>query len=267
MPFPHRILLALAALTASLGASAQELARYGSAFTGEQGLEVALAPTADGTGALVRVKGVNHPIDDVVLLTEKVTEGERVFYRAQIDGRARAVLRTEGREGATRAFVLLPGVHDGVRLGLAAHGEKAVDMTALRREYQRQQRAGVQDALARFDRPAAVARQQQQLADIDANATEACATPVKTTVPWDELSDDQLQRLSIPSFCGAVAGAMRLLCSDDARFQPEASQHAQIECRFGERLRLRSEGGKILFTTEESAQNQGEFALQYLRNQ
>jgi len=267
MSFFHRALLVLIALTTSLSVCAQELAKYGAAFRGEQGLEVVLAPASDGTGALVRVKGVNHPIDNVVLLTEKAVEGERVFYRAQIDGRAQAVLRTEGRDGATRAYLLLPGVHDGVRLTDTGQGERAVDMAALRREYQRQQREGVQAALAKFDRPGAVARQQEQLAGLDANAAEACGVPVKTTVLWDELNDDQLQRLSIPSFCGAVAGAMRLLCSDDADFKPTAARHAQIECRFGERLRLRSEGGKVLFTTEETAANQGEFALQYLRNQ
>ena len=267
MQHPRRFLLATITLAAALGASAQDLAKHGAAFKGGQGQVLILAPTADDKGALVQVKGVNNPLDGVVLLTEKVVEGDRVAYRTQIDGRAWNVLRTEERNGWMRATAYLPGVRDGVALGYDERAAKALDLAALRAEYQKQKQAGVQDKLARFDRPGAVARQQKALAGTDADASQACGTPVKTAVNWEGLSDDQLQRLSISGFCGTVADAMRSLCGSDAAFKPHAAKHAQIECRFGDRLNLRGEGGKLLFTTEGKAPNQGDFALQYLRNQ
>ena len=177
------------------------------------------------------------------------------------------ILAGYGEAGARVTAELDRRGHRLVVLDRAQERVDALDLAALRAEYQKQKQAGVQDKLARFDRPGAVARQQKALAGTDADASQACGTPVKTAVNWEGLSDDQLQRLSISGFCGTVADAMRSLCGSDAAFKPHAAKHAQIECRFGDRLNLRGEGGKLLFTTEEKAPNQGDFALQYLRNQ
>jgi len=247
-------------------ASAQELSKYGSAFSGNQGVTVVLMPTVDERQALVQIKGVNHPVDGVVLLADKAVEGGRVFYRAQIDGRPRAVLRGEEYYGAPRLWVLLPGVRDPLPVSSDEAATKALNLGALLAEYQLQQQAGVQAKLAQFDRPAAQARAQQELADVDRAASQACGAAITTTVLWDSVSDDQLQRLSIPSFCAVVAGAMRSLCSNEPDIKPVMARTPQITCQFGARLRLRGEPGKLLFTTTESAPNQGEFALQYLRN-
>ncbi len=248
-------------------ASAQTLAKHGFALKGGQGLTVLLAPTADDKAALVQVKGVNNPVDGAVLLADKVVEGDRVSYRTQIDGRAWNVLRTEHRNGWTRATAFLPGVRDGVDLGYDEAASKAINLAALSAEYQKQKKAGVQDKLARFDRPAAETRQRTALEQADANATQACATPVKTTVNWSGLTDDQLQRLSISGFCGTVANAVGSLCGSDQAFKAQAAKHAQIQCRFGDKLSLRHEGAQLVFTTEEKAPNQDDFARQYLRNQ
>ena len=259
-------LIALASCATTL-AAAQTLAKHGVALKGAQRLTVVLAPTADDKGALLRVKGVNNALDDVVLLTEKVVEGDRVSYRTQIDGRAWNVLRTEQRNGWTRATAFLPGVRDGAALYYDDASAKALNLAALSAQYQKQKKAGVQDKLARFDRPANESAQQSDLDRTDAHASQACATPVKTNVNWSTLTDDQLQRLSISGFCGTVAKAVGTLCGSDPTFKSAAAKHAQIQCRFGDKLSLRKEGAQLLFTTEEKAPNQDDFALQYLRNQ
>ena len=265
-PFAPLILVALACGATSL-ASAQTLAKHGLALKGGQGQSVMLAPTADDKGALLQIKGVNNPIDGVVFLTDKVVEGDRVAYRTQIDGRSWNLLRTEEQRGWLRATAYLPGVRDGVALSYDERSAKALDLAALSSEYQRQKKAGVQEKLARFDRPAAEAAQQKALASTDATASQACGTPVKTTVNWSGLSDDQLQRLSISGFCGTVANAMRSLCSSDAAFKPQAVKSGQVQCQFGDKLNLRRDGNQLVFTTQEKAPNQDDFALQFLRNQ
>ena len=265
-PIARITLVALAASAAAV-CSAQDLAKHGFALKGPQGVTVFLAPTADDKGALLQVKGVNNPVDGVVFLTEKVTEGDRVSYRTQIDGRAWHLLRTSQRNGWMRATTYLPATRDGIDLGYNETATKAFSTSALAAEYQKQKKAGVQEKLARFDRPATENRQRAALTSTDEDATQACGAPVKTTVNWSGLSDDQLQRLSVSSFCGAPAKAVGSLCRSDAAFKAQAAKHAQIQCRFGDKLSLRQEGGQLVFTTEEKAPNQDDFALQYLRNQ
>lgn len=255
------------AASASAVAAAQTLAPHAFSLKGGQGQTVVLAPTADDKGALVQIKGVNNPVDGVVFLAEKLVEGERVAYRTQLDGRSWNLLRTEDQRGWMRATAYLPGVRDGVALGYDERAAKALNLTALKAEYDKQKKAGVQDKLARFDRPAAEAAQQKALASTDATASQACGVPVKTTVNWSGLKDDQLQRLSISGFCGTVANAVRSLCSSDAAFKSQAAKSGQIQCQFGDKLNLRREGAQLVFTTQESAPNQDDFALQFLRNQ
>ena len=261
--------LTLIALTAGATAvaSAQTLAKHGFAFKGGQGQTVVLAPTADDKHALVRIKGVNNPVDGVVFLADKVMEGERAAYRTQIDGRAFNLLRLEDQRSWMSTTAYLPGVRDGVALGYDEGAAKALNLAALKAEYEQQKKSGMQDKLARFNRPAAEAAQQKALASTDATASQACGTPVKTTVNWAALTDDQLQRLSISGFCGTAANAVRSLCGSDADFKAQAAKSAQIQCQFGDKLNLRREGQQLIFTTQEKAPNQDDFALQFLRNQ
>lgn len=262
-------IIALAA--ASHGAMAQTLGKYGAAFKGERGLSVVVAPTADDKAALVRIKGVNHAIDDVVFLADKVVEGRRMSLRTTLDGRPWSLVITQDYDGwggsyaATQAYV--PGLRDGVHLRYDEAGSKALALNTLLQSYQKQKAQGVQDKLAQFDRAKAVASAEAQLKEADESASQACGVPVRTSVAWASVSEDQMKRLSIGGYCAAVANASRQLCGSDAGFKARAASLARISCQFGDKLHLGRQGDAVVFTTSEAAPNQDDFALQYLRNQ
>ncbi|MGL6203363.1 MAG: hypothetical protein ACRC2X_03540, partial [Giesbergeria sp.] len=84
-PIALSIALTLACALAPLSAQALELAKYPKVFTGPQGVELVLAPSADGKQALLRVSGINHPIDQVVFLAELQPQGRsRDVYTLQL---------------------------------------------------------------------------------------------------------------------------------------------------------------------------------------
>ena len=68
-PLPRSLTLALLGSLAAMASHAIELAKYPQVFVAPQGVEVVLAPSADGKQALVRVSGMNDPIDQVVFLS------------------------------------------------------------------------------------------------------------------------------------------------------------------------------------------------------
>ena len=264
-------LLSLAAISAPALAQSPALAPYAAVFNSDQGLSVVIAPTADGKGALLRFKGVNHPVDGVVFLTDKVTEGKRISLRTQIDGRSWTPVISEdlqswgGSYRNTQAY--LPSTRDGIRLYYNDKESKALNLADLGKTYQKQKSEGVQEKLARFDKNQFVARTEARLKQADDDASKACGTPIKTSINWNSIKEDQMLRLGIGSYCATATDAVRQMCTDDAGFKAKAAQHAAITCQFGDKLNLSNSGGKLVFTTSESAANQDDFARQYLRNQ
>lgn len=261
--------VALACLVASTGAVAQQMARHLMVFKGPQGVEAVVAPVEGDKEALVRLSGINNPVDGVVFLARAAQRGAGgQAWITVLDGRDFGLVHKQGSGyGGERYQAYLPGRRDPVPLHYDEHESKRLAPNELKAIYTRQQQDGVQQKLARFDRDQRVAQIGAGLEEIDATATRACGAPVKTAVDWTSISEDQLKRLSIQGYCGTVASELGTMCGSDAAFKPKATALGRINCRFGPELKLRTEGGALVFTTREGAPNQGEFARQFLRNQ
>jgi hypothetical protein len=267
--FLRPLALSLAGLCAAVAAQALELARYPQVFVAPQGVEVVLAPSADGKQALVRVSGINDPIDQVVFLSQLEQQGSaREVYATRLDGRSYGLLQKQShayRHGE-QYVVYLPGKRDGLPLTFSEEKSKAFQLADLQASYQSQQKQGVQEKLARFDRSKRLARAQAELARGDQEASAACGTPVKTTVDWTTIDDEKLQTLSIGSFCGVVASELDSMCRNTPAFKSTASGLGQVQCRFAPQLKIRVENQQVLFSTEKDAPNQDDFVRQFLRN-
>lgn len=251
-------------------ASAQDLAAYPQVFSGPQGLEVVLAPTTDGKAALMRVSGFNNSIDKVIFLGKQEQRGSGTeAYVTTLDGRDWGLVQKQAnRYGSGERYVTyLPGRQGAVDLSFDEKKSKALNVAELKSAYARQQKDGVQEKLARFDRDKHLASAQTDLASTDTSASSACGSPVKTAVDWKSIDDDKLKKLSIASFCGEVASQMDSMCKSNASFKAKAASLGQIQCQFGAEMKLRVEGQKLVFTTHQDASNQGDFIQQFLRNQ
>ncbi len=269
-PIASALALTLACSFAPLSAQALELAKYPKVFTAPQGVELVLAPSADGKQALLRVSGINHPIDQVVFLAELQPQGRsRDVYTLQLDGRAYGLLHRQASaySDAEHFVAYLPGQRDGVPLAFQADKSKAFKSNELLTHYEQQRKQGVQEKLARFDRPKRQESYRAALAQMDKDASAACGTPIQTAVDWAAIDDEKMQALSISSFCGEVAAQMERLCQSTPTFKATAATLGQVQCQFGPQLKLRVENQRIVFTTEKDAPNQGDFVQQFLRNQ
>lgn len=263
------VLLSLFCGLATMAAQALELAKYPQVLTGPQGIEVALAPSTDGTQALVRVSGVNHPIDQVVFLSTLEQRGAaREVYVARLEGRDYGLLHKQASpyRGSDQYVVYLPGQRDGVELVFNEKKSKAFKLDDLQTSYAQQQKQGVQENLARFDRSKRLASVQADLTKADQDATAACGTTIQTTVDWATINDEKLQTLSIGSFCGVVASEMESQCRANPDFKSVAATLGQVRCLFASRLKIRVENSQVVFSTEKDAPNQSEFVRQFLRN-
>ena len=267
--FFRPLALSLAGLCAAMAAQALELAKYPQVFVAPQGVEVVLAPTADGKQALVRVSGINDPIDQVVFLSQLEQRGSaREVYATTLDGRSYGLLQKQNQayRNGDHYVVYLPGKRDGVPLAFSEEKSKAFKLADLLASYKGQQKQGLQDKLARFDRNKRLASVQAELGKADQDATAACGTPVKTNVDWATIDDEKLQSQSIGSFCGVVASELESMCRNTPAFKSTAPGLGLVQCKFAPQLKIRVENQQVLFSTEKDAPNQEEFVRQFLRN-
>lgn len=265
-----QIPVAIACAVFSLGAAAIDLAAYPQVFGGPQGMEVVLAPSKDGKQALMQVSGVNHPIDKVVFLGQQEQRGASTqAYVTTLDGRSYGLVhkQTSPYGGGEQYVVYLPGQQGATALSYDQKKSKALDTAALQATYQRQEKEGVQSRLARFDKDKRIASTTQALQRADQTASESCGSQVKTTVDWNSISEDQLKTLSIAGYCGEVASQLDNLCRSTPAVKPKVAAMGQVTCQFGPEMKLRTEGQRLVFTTQQDAPNQGDFILQFLRNQ
>lgn len=250
----------------SLQVSAIELAKHPQVFDAGQGVSLALAPSADGKQALVQVRGINHPLDEVVFLTEVRELGnEQRDYGVRLDGRDYNLLNKRRAWGGESYQLNLPNTH-GFELSYSEDKTKALKPKDLLALYEKQEKDGVQARLAAFDRKQRLADYGARLQEMDSEASKACGTPLTTQVDWSSISDEQLIKLSVPSFCGEVVNQMAYLCGRDDRYKTEAKTLKGVDCRFGESMKLREQDGQLQFTTLKDEPNQGDFINAILRN-
>lgn len=262
-----RLSLLIAATLLTANASALELAKYPKVFTTGDGVSVTVAPSSDEKQALVQINGINHPLDEVVLLTDVKARGQQENdYTTTLDGSAYVLIGQRQSWGGESYQLYLPNDREPRYLGLDEKASKAVKTTELLALYEKQKKDGVQEKLTRFDREKRQQYHVEQLKEMDAQASANCGSPVKTEVDLKNLDEKLMKEVSISSYCGEVVNQMGNLCSSAPDFKKQAAKFDTVQCSFGADMKIREQGDRILFTTEREAANQGDFIKAFLRN-
>ncbi|SFR75676.1 hypothetical protein SAMN05216203_2810 [Marinobacter daqiaonensis] len=252
----------------SLSAQAIDLADSPLLLKGEKDVEAIIAPTGDGTQALVRITGLNHPTDGVVFLTDiEKRENDGRAYRAEVDGKVRSLILYAPSYWANAEYSThVPGLTGAIGLMPVEKTGEKVDLRQLVAEYEQQKGKGVQAELARFDRKKAAHRQEEVLQEIDKSASQVCNSPITTRVEWATLSDEQLNALSISGYCGQVASEMEYLCAEDKGVREDLGAISAVECHFSDKLELRRKDNTLVFATSEDETNQRDRIRDFLKN-
>ncbi len=262
-----RLSLLIASTFLTFNASALELAKYPKAFAADKGISVVVAPSNDEKQALVQISGINHPLDEVVLLTDvNARSQDESDYATTLDGSAYVLVGQRQEWGGESYQLYLPGNREPLYMSFDEKTTKAVKPAELLALYEKQKKDGVQDKLARFDREKRQQYHVERLQQMDAEASTNCGTTLKTNVNWQGLDEQLLKELSISGYCGEVANQMNNLCSSSPEFKEQAAKLSTVECSFGKEMKIREQGNRIQFTTERDAANQGDFINAFLRN-
>jgi hypothetical protein len=250
--------IALALL--SLSIQALELGDNPLALVGDRGLEVIVAPTADDRQALIRLTGLNHPLDGVVVMADvEPRDNDGRAYRAEVDGKPHSlVVYAQSHWSPTDYTAYVPGQQDPYAVTVDEERSAGINPADLVAEYEQQMSEGIQARLARFNRTKAVQRQKSALQAVDESASKACGSPVSTDVDWEALTNDQLNNLNITGYCGQVAAEMEYLCLSSNSFKQRVREISEVDCGFADSLDISRDNQTLMFQTRENAKNQRE---------
>jgi len=182
------------------------------ALTGPDGVQVEIAEYGTDQ-ALFRFTGVRSPAAGFAFDGVVEDSGRRMTYRTQWDGDDYyPIHRESARGGEPRWRLYAPGLSEPVALTYDEARSNALDGDALWAVHIAQTRDGSLPAAQAFDRPATVARHEEELASDVASVGEECGTAPEWAVQWETIGDEVLLDYSVSGYCENVLDAMRNLC-------------------------------------------------------
>lgn len=185
-------------------------------LTGPDGARVEIAEfgTED---AYLKIMGVRSPVAGIVFPITVRQNGRRLEYTTIRDGQDYYPIHKEtGPDGSTRWTLYAPGLSEGLTLEWSEELSPTLDANALHATFVEQSRDGTLEAIQRFDREAAQARNDEALARDVARTGETCGATPEWSVDWSSVSDEILQEKSIAGYCGSLLQAFRNLCRFEA---------------------------------------------------
>ncbi|KPH95927.1 hypothetical protein AMS58_04430 [Pseudoalteromonas porphyrae] len=259
-----KILLLLALFCSS--AQAIEFQKYPILLESSSGEHVTIIESRDKSQALIKVVGVNSPIDEVVFLTDLKPHGSIEAYKYTFDGEQRALI-TKGKSYSCCNYTLyLPNTRQGIYLSELKDKRSTAISEDVYAQYQAQQEQGIQLKLAKFDRDNSIKQSQIALTAATKELNKFCGKNITTTVNWQELDDKILQTYAVGAYCAQIATSLAQQCKKQPEFKTKAQRFGKISCEFADELKLRHTDTLIQFKTAPKAPNQAQFVEAYLRN-
>lgn len=243
--------------------SALELQKYPILLESNRGEQVIIAVTEDKSQALIKVTGVNSPVDEVVFLTTAATHGSAQGYNYQFDGQKRALITHANNN---RYTLYLPDTNRGIALAEQTEQRGSGISADMLAQYQNQMEQGIQKKLAAFDRDKNVAQQANIIKQADNRLNKQCQVNVQTNVNWQDISDQHLQKYAVGSFCAQVAESLTYHCEKSPDFKDKINAFTTVDCQFTNELKLRRTESVIQFKTAPEEANQQQFINAYFRN-
>jgi hypothetical protein len=230
-----------------------EVSQYARVYRGEDGLRVTLVPLVGGDPeeALIEVTGLPNDFDGLVLRYEKVPQGrDRWSYRTIYRGGEFHTMWQRRVQGEMRVEIYLPdAVRDSRAVTFDEEASAEVDPHDLARRHATIAADGTVAALAEFDREDREARHDEEFESRIARSLEDCGARAATSIDWSTVSDEELRRYSVSSYCGAIGAGLRNLCLYPQGRELVQSQVRAIHCEFGEAHAVgRTAEGKLTWT-------------------
>jgi hypothetical protein len=218
-------------------------------LTGPEGVEVRVARADDV--ALVQVTGVDNELEGAALLAELAGDLADRRYVTTVDGRERWILV---RKNDT--WTLYAGTGGPLTVTPDAAKTEALDPKTLLKAHRKQTASGRLEELRTFDVEAAHTEGEASTTGEMAAVLEACGLEtLPIEIDWGGITEAQLMKYSIGSYCGAPESALKRACRYPASRAWVAERVDRYTCAFGDEPALSLEDGTLRYVVDFEASN------------
>lgn len=246
------------------------VSKYAKVYKGREGLMVTLLPLTpkDSKKALIEVKGMDTELDGLILLYDLVNEGTREAYTMDFDGRKSTRMRANQGYWGKWTQVYLPDVRGEFDVVFDEKASKQLNIGNFKERYLTQEKNKVQQSLAKFRKEKHLKMANESFAKLAKKASDACGTQINASIDWSTISDDNLKKLSISSYCGSPLDSLARLCKSSASNKKTLSNKvSKMNCRMGEKIHLGITDKTLNWVTNKDAPNQDDFTKYVLMNE
>lgn len=220
-------------------------------LSGPEGVRAEVIQSEDA--ALVELTRVRDAVNGKVLLTSLEGSTTERYYVTEVNGRQVRLLRRKDRQ-----WRLLYGGPMALEVDEAATGE--IKANRLIDAHVQQRASGALAALARFDVKGAQDYSAKKLGEEMARMEDECGFVPAVEVDFDALTEAQLKKYSIYSYCGSPRGALERACKIPELKAFVTSAVQRYRCTFGEAPALAVEDGALVYTVNFDTPNQDRWA-------
>jgi len=238
-----------AASSPTTASSAMKAVSKRFALVGSEGVLVEVVDFEDGE-ALLRITGVEGPLQNKVLSHRRGLEGSDLRYITQWSGREWLTLLRSGDSAWLGTYwrLSMPG-QEAIPVAYSEPHSEKVDADSLFAAHQKQRSAGELDNIGRFDQSAERRHEDEIVATSVQAASRECGSALKASIAWDTLSDRALREQSVSDWCASALRAVKSACYSSPELKSFVQQQVkEVSCRFDGNGEMSLQGGRLTWS-------------------
>jgi hypothetical protein len=219
------------------------------ALVGQDGVLVEVVDFQDGK-ALLKVSGVEGPLQDKVVSHRREREGQDLRYITQSGGREWLTLLKSGTEAWVGTYwrLYLPGT-EAISVAYSEDRSSKVDADSLFAAHEQQHSAGELDKLQSFDQRAERGREEEAVATSATAASRECESRLTAAIVWDTVDDQALREHGVADYCVSALRALKSVCYASPELKSFVQKQVKdVSCRFDGGGEMRLDAGHLTWS-------------------
>lgn len=203
-----------------------------------------------GDEALIRVSGVESPLQGKVVSHRRAKEQDDLRYTTQWSGREWLTLLRSGQSSWVGKYwqLNLQG-EQAIPVAYSEERSEKVDVDGMFAAHEEQRRAGTLDELQRFNQYSERGQEDEEVNISASAASRECDSPVKGAIAWDTVTDQALRENNVSDYCKIALRALNSACTSS----PEAKSFVrekvkEVSCRFDGTGQMTLDAGRLTWS-------------------
>lgn len=184
------------------------------ALAGSDGVLVEVVDFQNGE-ALLRVSGVEGPLQNKVLLQRRTRDAKDLRYTMQWGGRERLMLLQSGDAdwvGTYWRLYVPGGAVEAIPVSFSEAHSSKIDAEGMFAAHEKLRKSGELEQLQRFHQSADRAEEDEAVGNAAAATSRECGVALKAEIVWETVSDQALREHSVADWCTCALHALSSAC-------------------------------------------------------